>query len=444
MVEQYCFRKSSESALAPAPPFKPKAKPVWRLLRLNRNFMNYPLARSMRTRPNWQKDKDGWWCTLPGDDHIELRLPETSRPTLQRCPSGFDMNVLFRLLMAVQENQSKHLDEQVQFRSVAALLRDLHLTADTDNCIRLFEALELWSQLSIRFGQWYEGGQHSVREFPPPIEQVDLHGQRLTLTFNRRWIELVRAKGYYAKLPIPLPNEAASQNLILMLLVWDPKQIDDKMCWTHSWNRKSLCQKIGLRCKTPRLKRIAYLANDCFAAHGGQLSLLDGQDSNVSNMVKPGEVKFILNMPKILRSKTRRSKGHSAEEFEFEGQKQNRGSKAPKGLRNGGSKAPKAWETGGRRPSPRGGYDILTKVSYDATQRRAGGAGALRSDHPDVDLDSSDSGDSYESRFANRELKWGESEDRDGWGPGIVLKLRSSPDPHPSEYGEEEPDNETL
>ena len=91
-------------------------KRPWLRLQLRRNFMNYPLARSARTKSRWRKDRDGWWCLLPGDDRIELSVPSDANPSLRRCPTGFDMNVLFRIFVAVQEAHPQRV-ERVEFPS---------------------------------------------------------------------------------------------------------------------------------------------------------------------------------------------------------------------------------------------------------------------------------------------------------------------------------------
>ena len=64
-------------------------------LRLNRNFMNYPLARDARTIAVWRKDDEGDWYTLcPGEDRIGFWLPKDTVAGARRLPTGFDMNVL--------------------------------------------------------------------------------------------------------------------------------------------------------------------------------------------------------------------------------------------------------------------------------------------------------------------------------------------------------------
>jgi hypothetical protein len=289
----------------------PNSKPSRLPLRLNRNFMNYPLARSAKTKPNWRKDKDGWWCRLPGDDRIELSLPEAHR-TLRRCPTAFDMNVLFRLLAAIQEAQPQRT-ERVRFASVAAALRDLHLSAHSENGLRLISALELWGQMSIRLENWYEDRDHIARHLPPPIERADLSGNSIVLTLNREWVRLALSKRYYESLPLPLPSEATAQNMVLMLLTSMPNRIEGKFRGTYSRARSWFCRKIGLRNETTKLARITDIASNWFAACDGCLIHFDG-DNDPSNTVRPGEVQFAFEMLQIPRRKTRRSKGNGGQQ----------------------------------------------------------------------------------------------------------------------------------
>jgi len=90
----------------------------------------------------WNKDAQGWWCMLPGEKRIELAVtPDTAKEN-RRLPTGFDMNVLYRLLVAVQEARPQ-LVERLTFDSKAAFLRDLHLSKKNKNRRRLLDSLDL-------------------------------------------------------------------------------------------------------------------------------------------------------------------------------------------------------------------------------------------------------------------------------------------------------------
>src|ERR1700693_1303316 len=75
---------------------------------INRNFLNYPIARDPRVRLIWEKSpKTGrWLADLPGNSRIQLRLPENIDKCTKHCPTGFDMNILFALLRAAQTRRS--------------------------------------------------------------------------------------------------------------------------------------------------------------------------------------------------------------------------------------------------------------------------------------------------------------------------------------------------
>ena len=57
--------------------------------------MNYPLARDPRVKAIWSKSKTGrWFCDLPADERIRLRLAHGADAHLKRVPTAFDVNVL--------------------------------------------------------------------------------------------------------------------------------------------------------------------------------------------------------------------------------------------------------------------------------------------------------------------------------------------------------------
>jgi hypothetical protein len=295
MIERFRPRAAlPEIEPEPAPK---EAKKVWTRLRLNRNFLNYPLARSARTRASWRKENGVWWRDLPGENRIELSVPAEARTALRRCPTGFDMNVLFVLLAAVQgaDDPKRFSVERVEIPSLAVVLRTLHLTAHSENRTRVLDSLELWSLLSIYYTHWYDQGEHVIRDFSPPIESVDFHGQSVNVTLNSQWVQLALAKKYYAALPFPLPHEASVQNFVLMLLTSMAKQVEEKFEFSYSRSRRLFCRKIGLRCESGKLERIADLAEKWFAARNGSLTLL-GEGYN-----KSGDVAFMFKPPQIPR-----------------------------------------------------------------------------------------------------------------------------------------------
>jgi hypothetical protein len=292
----------------PSPTPKPMAAPERTPLRLNRNVMNYPLARSVRTKPIWHEDKTRGdsWCQLPGDDRIELSL--SADAPVRRCPTGFDMNLLFRLMAGVQQSKN----ERVEFASVNAFLRELHLTHKS-NRARVLDSLELRGHLSIFYSRWYERGAHVERNFPPPVRHVDLKGHRVVVTLHREWVELACAKGYFESIPLPLPQEAAAQNWALLALTATLKAVEGD-CEvrggakvTYERRRGSFCQKLGLRNEVLKLDRIEASVAAWFESGGGALSFVEGIN-------KPKHIVFVVKAPSIPRRKsgTRRSKASKA------------------------------------------------------------------------------------------------------------------------------------
>lgn len=278
---------------------------VWTQLRLNRNFMNYPLARSARTQPRWREDKDVLWCTLPGENRIELSVP-ADWPG-RRLPTGFDLNVLFRLLAAVQQSEKDH----IEFASVAALLRDMHLTAHSKNCARVLNSFELWGRLAIFHSHWYQpSGPHVERNFPAPIWLIDFRGQGITITLNRDWVRLANDKQYFAAVPLPLPQESSAQNLALLALTSTPTRVGrdrEHLNFSEPIKRRTLCRKIGLRHEVQKLETITTVVEEWFAARGGRAWLIEGGGST---NIKAGQVRFAFTPPAVPRKKpdTRRGK----------------------------------------------------------------------------------------------------------------------------------------
>jgi hypothetical protein len=291
--------------LTPPPKATPKPKPVWTPLRLNRNLMNYPLARSARTRPLWHEDKEhgGSWCRLPGEDRIELSVPAGA--PVRRLPTGFDVNVLFRLLAGVQEGKRDH----IKFASLAALLRGLHLTAHSENCARVLNSLELWAALTICYSNWYERGERGERNFPPPVRGVDFKGQSITVTLDGEWVKLATEKQYFAAVPLPLPQDSSAQNFALMTLTSMPTRVGqnrEHLNGSDPIARRTFCRKIGLRNARAKLEGISAIVDRWFAARGGRAWLMEGgQGSNI----KSGQVAFAFTPPAVPRVKKPTVKG---------------------------------------------------------------------------------------------------------------------------------------
>ena len=140
---------------------------IW--VKLNKNFANFPLARDPRRGQagEWRrghKREDGclkqwWWRTLPGERKIVLRLPHSFEGK-RRCPTAFDMNVLFLVLSKAQATNSN----KVEFASHAAMLAALGVgRRQSRNRQRLTESLQLWNACPSYFASAGTGPSSTPR-----------------------------------------------------------------------------------------------------------------------------------------------------------------------------------------------------------------------------------------------------------------------------------------
>jgi hypothetical protein len=168
-------------------------------VKLDRNFLNFPLARDKRTKAHWfQGSKTGrWMADLPGegrDTHrIRLILPADAPPHTRRCPTALDMNVLFQLLA---EAQREPQPAEIEFASFAVLLRRLGLDDDRNRERRRLEAsLLYWTRVSIKWSRWYQNREYVPLMLPPPIRDIERDRNRLMITLDDRWQRLARGPG---------------------------------------------------------------------------------------------------------------------------------------------------------------------------------------------------------------------------------------------------------
>jgi hypothetical protein len=257
--------------------------------------MNYPLARSARTVPRWKLFEGKWCARLPGEDRIRLYLPGDTPAKERRAPTGFDMNVMFRLMAELQRPGRDPKNTTVEFPSSSALLRDLGLTCQFKNREQLKDALSLWRDLALSWeGCWYVPGPKGTAgfgkrgtslELPPPITKGDYPGQRVVITLASEWVRIARAKLYYAPLPLPLPNEVSGQNLALTVLTSATKA---------RFSRRGLARKIAVRGETGKLEAAAAIVARWFEKHGGEFELWFGAKGG---LVPRGKVAFYLPTP---------------------------------------------------------------------------------------------------------------------------------------------------
>jgi hypothetical protein len=285
--------------------------------------MNYPIARDVRLKLRWRKSESTgrWLCDVPGADQIQLRLPGDVPSYARRCPSALAVNVLFLLLGEAKKCGTA----TIEFASTASILRLLGYGVEARNRQKVKEALTLWSDLMIRFNEWYvptryryvekDGTAFDVwrkgrqpkfvaepervaRQLPPPIRSLDLKGRRIQIVIDSEWIKFGRS--YFTRVSLPLPREAAAQNLVLALLTSHSWTGDygEKQTY-HRWVRK-LCRKIGLNHgdRNLSLERAIDVARDWFERRGIDLAC--------HWPVGEPRLRFVLIRRKLFKQRSRR------------------------------------------------------------------------------------------------------------------------------------------
>jgi hypothetical protein len=259
---------------------------------VNKNLLNYPLARDTRVKLEWHKNKKTgrYWAYLPGDDRIKLSFPADAD---RRCPNGLDINVLFFLLSEVR----KQGRQTITLPSLAAILNQLGLSYGSRNLRRLNAALELWSCISIRYECYYAAsrkspggglskkGQPVVKRFPPPIGSRE--GRRLSI--NADWCE--QQDKFVERLVLPLPMQAAAQNVVLCTHVTIRPASEQHDAGVRKIRR--FCRKVGLdhNNRSHALDRALEIAVRYFKANGGLLVFMK-KDRRIAFVVrKPNDVK---------------------------------------------------------------------------------------------------------------------------------------------------------
>jgi hypothetical protein len=232
---------------------------------VNRNWLNYPLARSPWTAAEWYQDGLKYCCKLPGEDRIELTVPLDAPENRRRCPTPFDINVLFRLFDAAQSAKGKW--SPLRFSTFATVLRDLKLTDHSDNRTRFTDTLGYWRTVSIRFATWLKGkGNYIEQDWPPPLKSIKWEGYGVEVELSETWEPIVLLHKYVAHLPLPLPADATVQNAVLLVVTHDKL----KSRLPPRFQRSAFCRKIGLRSESSgeRLDRVIERANEWLAETG--------------------------------------------------------------------------------------------------------------------------------------------------------------------------------
>ena len=162
---------------------------------------------------------------------------------------------------------AQHRDnDRVVFASRSEMLHLLRYGADQRNLQRLEQALAYWRAVTVGFGKWFFAGSRyrgpvyerhkrphepqrmdkdGLRRLPPPLAgfNCDPSG-KVALQLATSWVDLLRV-GYYVKVPLPLPREAAAQNLVLCILC-SFKQYGDYKGISKPRRQRRLCRALGL------------------------------------------------------------------------------------------------------------------------------------------------------------------------------------------------------
>ncbi len=182
---------------------KCEKKPKVLYAQINKNFLNMPLARDVRTAPEWwfSKKPGRWFCNVSRNPKVTLWLPSWTDEGLYRCPTARDMNVFTYLLgagtLAMEPARHEHgfaegkrymesVQDSREQRSrdikegeVESLWADRWLYAEDGKA---------WEKPEVRAGRHgYKLGRAKAKELPPP-EFVEVS--------IRSWAALSRTLGY--------------------------------------------------------------------------------------------------------------------------------------------------------------------------------------------------------------------------------------------------------
>ena len=281
--------------------------------KINKNFCNYQLACDARHKSQWRKSaKTGRWLSNLTPEILFILLADVDE-TLKRFPTAFDMSVLFTLL-----RQSDISGEgTIEYASLGAILKAMGFDASKAYLYRaLKQALDLWLHLNIRFDCWNDTDRskvakvpgfiagkkyHKVKlnkktvhkskgkgrhDLPPPIASLE-HAQTLKITISDEWREL--SKGFYAMVPLPLPNKASVQNLVLKIRAWSDQSIAEADAGVDRLVTMSVTTlaKMTRINNINRIKRINRTIDDAtawFEGHGFTLTVSHEQSNFTFNL----------------------------------------------------------------------------------------------------------------------------------------------------------------
>ena len=258
---------------------------VW----IDKNLLNYPLARDSRVKHSWIQGPNGRYYTVLGR-RITLWFGANAN---RRCPNGFDVNLLF-LLLGEMRRQNK--GPEITLASLSAVVRAMGLLPDATNLLRLRASLALWSTISVQFpnyyvprrpavkGKWVDGkitsgkwlpGKNVDKTLPPPLSAVKLGKPEITISISESWYKKHKSRkrvGYQARVLLPLPMSGPAQNVVLTTLTskegGQPRR------------RRRYCRTIGINHGTRGrvLENSLGAAIDYYSRMGGALKYqLDGK-----------------------------------------------------------------------------------------------------------------------------------------------------------------------
>jgi hypothetical protein len=249
---------------------------------INKNLLNYPLARDKRSSEfQWQRGNKSnrWYGQVKDDDRIKYRFDADTDSALLRPPTAFEINVLFLILGTAQHRKK----DRVIFDSRSQMLKLLRYGADVDNLDRLDEALVYWAEVTITFGKWHFskprnklwslGPPKSSHFLPPPLKYCSQGKHKVTVTLAPAWADMVKL-GFYEKVPLPLPRDAAGQNFVLCMLASEQSEFGQTIGKPRRQRR--LCRKLGINHsrRNQVFSNAVTSAGKWFAANHGELEIV--------------------------------------------------------------------------------------------------------------------------------------------------------------------------
>jgi hypothetical protein len=151
------------------------------------------------------------------------------------------------------------------------------------------------ASFEARFGAYYHhntkgrDARKGSKRLPTPLVKVETGPGKITVQMRGEWLQ--EHKAFYEKIPLPLPHQAAAQNLVLLIMVSNP--------YAYKWrSRRELCHILGIDHKRRNkvLDQAIENAKAWFKKHGGSLMELR----------KGKRIEFIVTKPCCKEERKRR------------------------------------------------------------------------------------------------------------------------------------------